>query len=104
MKNKLVLVLISLFYYSFARAQILSKMDSLHDYCAICTNHEHLIIKPPYTKKFTKELPFLLVSGVTLGAGFAVEALDKVKPYTADQLRNGTPDINKLNGLDRPAA
>ena len=104
MRNKLALILIFLFYNSFVNGQILTKMDSLHDYCAVCSNHQHLIIKPPYTKTFKKELPFLLTSAITFGGGFAVEGADKVKSYTREQIINGTPDRNSLNGFDRSSA
>ena len=50
MRIKIVLTLIFLYYTTLSNAQILQKMDSLHDYCAICSNHEHLIITPPFWK------------------------------------------------------
>ncbi len=108
-------ILISIFYCSdiqaqikhpkdSTKAQIQHVMDSLHDYCAICSNHEHLIIKPPYSKSFVKELPFLLASGLTFAGGFLAAGIDKTQPYTKDQLLNNTPDINSINKLDRSSA
>jgi len=86
------------------KAQTKHEMDSLHDYCAICTHNEHLIIKPPYTKKFVKELPFLAASTGMLAIGLTVSALNKTEPYTEEQLNSGTPDINDINKLDRGSA
>lgn len=79
-------------------------MDSLHDYCYICTNHEHLIIKPPYTKKFVKELPFILTSAAVFAGGLTMTSLDRTKPYTAEQLTNDPPDLNSINSIDRGSA
>lgn len=105
MKKRIAQILMTfIIYYPSAKAQTQAEMDSLHDYCAICTDHQHVIIKPPYTKKFKKELPFILASGVTFAAGFVAGALDKVKPYTEEQLINNPPDINSINSFDRKSA
>lgn len=103
MKSNITLVIISLMCLT-AKAQVKAPMDSLHDYCYLCKNNEHLIIKPPYTKKFVKELPFLLTSGLTFAGGFVAGAAIKTEPYTREQLLNNQPDINSLNGLDRKTA
>jgi len=84
-------------------AQTKHEMDSLHDYCFICTHNEHLIIKPPYHKKFSKELPFIITSGVVFAGGFIVDALDKTEPYTEEELTNNPPDASSINSLDRGA-
>ena len=76
-------------------------MDSLHDYCYICSHHEHLIIKPPYTKSFMKELPFIATSAVVFAGGFITDAVDKTKPYSEEQLQSNPPDINSINSFDR---
>jgi membrane-associated phospholipid phosphatase len=91
------------FVNSNVNAQAKHEMDSLHDYCLICTNHEHLIIKPPYHKKFTKELPFLVTSAAVFAGGFIVDGLDKTQPYTEEELTNNPPDASKINSLDRGA-
>ncbi len=116
MRNRITLaILISIFYCSTIQAQtkhqkdstakqIQHVMDSLHDYCYVCTNHEHLIIKPPYTKRFVKELPFLITSGLTFAGGFLAAAVNKTEPYTREQLLNNTPDINSINRFDRSSA
>ncbi|MEP7171273.1 MAG: hypothetical protein ABI855_18030, partial [Bacteroidota bacterium] len=100
-KRIVILVMASLACYSTSKAQVTEEKDTLHDYCAICENHAHLIIKPPYTKKFRKELPFLIASGAMFGAGFAAHAIDKTLPYTEEQLREHPLDRNSLNSLDR---
>jgi membrane-associated phospholipid phosphatase len=79
-------------------------MDSLHDYCYICSHNEHLIIKPPYTKKFVKELPFIIASGAMLAAGLTASALDNTKPYTEEELTTNPPDLNSINSFDRGSA
>ena len=78
--------------------------DTLHDYCAICTGKDHLIILPPYTKKFKKELPFILISGATFGAGFLIQGLDYAKPYSNEELLNNPLDPKSLNSIDRSSA
>jgi membrane-associated phospholipid phosphatase len=83
------------------RAQGKHEMDSLHDYCYICTHNEHLIIKPPYTKKFAQELPFIISSAAVFATGLTVSALDKTKPYTEEELTNNPPDVSSINSLDR---
>jgi len=85
-------------------AQTKQEMDSLHDYCYVCTHNEHLIIKPPYTKKFTKELPFLISSAAMLATGLTVAAFDNTKPYTEEELTNNPPDVNSINSFDRGSA
>jgi len=78
--------------------------DTLHDYCAICVNHQHLIIKPPYTRKFKRELPFILTSAMVLGGGFLASSLNTTDPYTREELLANPPDINSINGIDRSSA
>lgn len=102
-KNLILLTLAFSVLFSTANAQIGILKDTIHDYCAVCHNHEHIIIKPPYTKTFRQELPFLLTSGLTFAAGFASVSLNKVVPYTPEQLHNAPPDPGKINALDRPA-
>src|SRR5689334_19730225 len=100
MKKKIISILMILVYTEInAQTTPVTKheMDSLHDYCYICTNHEHLIIKPPYTKKFRKEAPYIITAGLVFGGGFLAQAINKTKPYSAEQLRNNYPDINKVN-------
>lgn len=104
MKKILLVIINILISYSFSSAQVKSSMDSLHDYCYICSKHEHLIIKPPYTKTFRKELPFLMTSGLTFAAGFIANAIDKTKSYTKDQLNNNVISINNINAIDRSSA
>jgi membrane-associated phospholipid phosphatase len=78
--------------------------DSLHDYCAICEGHNHLIIKPPYTRSFKKELPFILTSAAVFGAGFLVQGLDYAKPYSEEDIINNPPKIEDINSFDRSSA
>ncbi len=78
--------------------------DTLHDYCAICTNHEHLIILPPYKKSFKQELPFILISGATFGAGFLVQGLDYASPYSEEEIINNPPKVEDINSFDRGSA
>lgn len=78
--------------------------DSLHDFCAVCTNHNHLIITPPYSRTFKKELPFLLTSAVTFGAGFLIQGLDYAKPYSEEELLNNPLDVKSINSIDRSTA
>jgi membrane-associated phospholipid phosphatase len=84
-----------------ARGQNPQVMDSLHDYCLICSNHEHLIIEPPYHRTFVKELPFLLTSAVVFAGGLTTDALDNTKPYTAEELTNNPPKTSSINSIDR---
>src|SRR5215203_3979604 len=86
------------------KAQTKHEMDSLHDYCFICTHNEHLIIKPPYTKKFAQELPFVIASGVMLATGLTVAALDNTKAFTEEELTTNPPDVNSINKFDRGSA
>src|SRR5687767_6179946 len=86
--------------FSDGIAQTKQEMDSLHDYCYICTQNEHLIIKPPYTKKFAKELPFLAASALMLAGGLTMDALDETKPYTEERLTNDPLDLNSINAID----
>jgi membrane-associated phospholipid phosphatase len=103
-KNIAFLVLIFSVFPGAIQAQKPHVMDSLHDYCAICIKNEHLIIKPPYTKKFTKELPFLATSALVFAGGMIMDAVDKSEPYSEQQLLTDPPDINSINGIDRGSA
>ena len=78
--------------------------DTLHDYCAICTDHEHKIILPPYTKSFKKELPFILTSAAVFGAGFLVQGLDYASPYSEEEIMTNPPDIEDIIPFDRGSA
>jgi membrane-associated phospholipid phosphatase len=78
--------------------------DSLHDYCAICTGKEHLIILPPYKKTFKQELPFIIVSAATFGAGFLIQGLDYAAPYSEEEIMTNPPDIEDINSFDRGSA
>jgi membrane-associated phospholipid phosphatase len=105
MTKKIVLmIMVFITCYSSGHCQeAKEEKDTLHDYCAICTNHQHLIIKPPYTRKFKKELPFILASGAMFGAGLVFDAVDKTKPYTEEELRSNPLDPNSINSFDRKA-
>ncbi len=108
MKNRILRSLVALFLVSgnsfFANAQRPTPKDSLHDFCSVCTDHNHKIIKPPYTRKFKKELPFLITSAVTFAAGFAVQGLDYAKPYSEEELLSNPLDVKSINSIDRSSA
>jgi len=103
-RKHLLLLLIILGSSTVASAQRKAPKDSLHDYCAICTDKNHLIIKPPYTRTFKKELPFILTSAVTFAAGFAIQGLDYAKPFSEEELINDPPKISSINSIDRSSA
>jgi len=98
------LILTIIISQTIAVAQTKHQMDSLHDYCAICSNNEHLIILPPYHKKFSKELPFALTSAIVFAGGLTVSALDKTKPYTQEELETNPPKLSSINSIDRGSA
>lgn len=98
------ILLVASFPFMKADAQTKHEMDSLHDYCYICSNHEHLIIQPPYHRTFRKELPFILTSAAVFAGGLTTTALDPTQPYTEAELTTNPPDISSLNSIDRSSA
>ncbi len=103
LKFQLISVLVLMTTFNVT-AQRKAPKDSLHDYCAICTDNDHLIIKPPYTRTFMKELPFIATSAVTFAAGFLVQGLDYAKPFSETELINDPPQISDINSIDRSSA
>ncbi len=73
-------------------------VDSLHDYCWLCHNDQHLLGEP-YNHTLKKEWPFLVTSGGILAAGLIMGATDNTKPYSPDALAG--LDKNKINSFDR---
>ena len=75
-------------------------LDSLHEYCYLCHNEQHLI-RDPYEHTKKKEWRFVLSSGVVLATGIIMGYTDKTKPYTEAELAG--LDKNKINSIDRSA-
>lgn len=104
MRRKLRLIIVILCSSFSLKAQVLPSLDSLHDYCYICQKNEHQIIKPPYTKRFVKELPFIVTSGLTFAGGFIAAVVDKTPNFTTEQIENGELNISSINSIDRSSA
>ncbi len=85
-------------------AQRKAPKDSLHDFCVICTDRDHLIIKPPYSRTFKKELQFIETSAVTFAAGFLIQGLDYAKPFSEQDLIDNPLDVDDINSIDRSSA
>ncbi len=102
-KKSIILIFSLLIFYASAQAQYPKNwvpVDTLHDYCWMCHNDQHLIGEP-YNHSWKKEWPFLLTSAAVFSTGYYMTKTDKTKPYTPDAL--SSLDKNKINPFDRQA-
>ncbi|MCB0492871.1 MAG: phosphatase PAP2 family protein [Cyclobacteriaceae bacterium] len=67
-------------------------------YCSICRDHTHAE-GHPYRLDFKREVPFIVTSGVILGAGLLADGLNKTTPFTIEEL--GDLKTSDINALDR---
>jgi membrane-associated phospholipid phosphatase len=105
MNRKILLILLVVLNTPIIiNAQVKTPADSLHDYCYICSHHEHLIIKPPYSRTFRKELPFILTSAVTFAAGFVSQSFEYAKPFSEAEIIADPPKVSDINSFDRGSA
>jgi len=106
MRKIIVILFFAVAGFTSANAQIdllKDTSDHIHDYCKVCHDHKHVIIKPPYSTTFKKELPFIVTSAVVFGAGF-LSASDKTEPFTKEELENNPPKMSSINFIDRSSA
>ena len=91
--RSLSIVAIILFIFNSVYAQ-----ESTSNYCSICKDHTHSE-GAPYRLDFKHEVPFILSSGLILGAGILAPALNNTQPFTVEEL--ATLNVNSINAFDR---